>query len=241
MKNSMKYIVTACCALLLFACKKDNYAPPSEMLTGNLLYGKDTVYLERNAVHFQIYQYGFGQVGPISTDETFAQDGSYSAVLFSGNYKLIIPNGDGPFLSKTDSLSITMNGNQTVDIDVTPYYMVRNTKMSVNSRVITANFSADKIVTDVNAKDIESVNLYVNETQFASNSDYLTAPLQIPQGSASGKVSLAGSSITDQNNITMSYQVPSISNGQKYVFARVGLKMVGVEDLIYSPLFKIDL
>lgn len=241
MKNSIKYIITVCCTLIFFACKKDNYAPPSDILTGNLLYNKDTIYLERNAVHFQIFQYGFGQVGPISTDETFAQNGSYSAALFNGDYKLIIPGGDGPFLSKTDSIAITMKGNQTVDIDVTPYYMIRNAKISASNRVITATFGAQKIVTDANAKDIESANLYVNATQFASNSDYLTPPLQIPKDSASGKVVIDGSTITNPNSITISYRVPSISNGQKYVYARVGLKIAGVEDLIYSPLFRIDL
>ena len=72
----------------------------NSLLSGHLVYQGDSIEVEKNAVHFQIYQYGFGKVGPVSTDETFAEDGSYSAILFDGDYKIIIPNGDGPFMWK---------------------------------------------------------------------------------------------------------------------------------------------
>ena len=54
MKNLSKYILVAGLGVTAFACKKDNYDAPSSFLTGNLLYNSDTIYLERNAVHFQI-------------------------------------------------------------------------------------------------------------------------------------------------------------------------------------------
>src|SRR4051812_8017258 len=118
------------------ACKKDQYAPPGIKLTGHLLYNTDTIYLERNQVPFQIYQYGFGQVGPIS--HTFAQDGAFSEVLFSGDYKIIIPNGQGPFLWKQttggnpDTVNVTLKGDQVVDLQVTPYYMIRNANITMS-------------------------------------------------------------------------------------------------------------
>src|SRR6476659_6767422 len=170
MKVLFKYLFVVALTATIFSCKKDNYDPPSSTLTGHLLYQGDTIYVERNAVHFQIYQYGFGRVGPISTDETFAQDGSYSALLFPGDYKLIIPTGDGPFMWKQtaagtpDSLAVTVNAAQTTaDFEVTPYYMIRNAQISAaGGSNITASCSLEKIVTDANAKDIEYVALYVN-------------------------------------------------------------------------------
>jgi hypothetical protein len=235
MKNLSKYLLVAGLGAILFSCKKDNYAPPSALLTGNLLYQGDTIYLERNAVHFQIYQYGFGKVGAISTDETFAQNGSYSAALFNGDYKLIVPNGDGPFMWKKttsgtpDSVSVTMNGNQTVDLEVAPYYLIQNAQISASGNSVNASFKAEKIITDANAKDIERVSLYINKTQFVSG------------GNNIAHTDIDGANIVDPNNISMSVVIPSITPTQSYVFARVGLKIAGIEDMIFSPLIKVDL
>ncbi|MEP6683106.1 MAG: DUF3823 domain-containing protein [Parafilimonas sp.] len=235
MKNSLKYLLVAGLGVLVFACKKDNYAEPGAILTGNLLYNTDTIYVERNSVHFQIYQYGFGKVGQISGDETFAQNGSYSAALFNGDYKLIVPNGDGPFMWKQttggtpDSISITMNGNQTLDLQVTPYYLISNALLTKSSSNVNASFKIDKIITDVNAKDIESVSLFINKTQFVSANNNIA------------RADVAGGDITDPSSVSLSVAVPTITPTQSYVFARVGLKIAGVEDYIFSPLVKIDL
>src|SRR6478609_3179419 len=79
------------------ACsKKDNYSPPQSQLTGALMYQGDSIYLEYNRVPYQLYQYGFGKVGPV--EQQFSQSGTISSLLFNGEYKLIIPNGQGPFL-----------------------------------------------------------------------------------------------------------------------------------------------
>lgn len=234
MKNSLKYLLVAGLGVFTFACKKDNYAEPQSLLTGSLLYQGDTIYVERNSVHFQIYQFGFGKVAPISNDETFAQNGSYSAALFNGDYKMIIPNGDGPFMWKQttggapDSVSITMSGNQTVDLDVTPYYMIRNAQITAAGNSVTATFKAEKIITDANAKDIESVSLYINKTQFVSGSNNISA------------TTVAGSDITNPASVSLSVAIPTITPTQNYVFARVGLKIAGVEDMIFSPLIQVS-
>ncbi|MDQ6843407.1 MAG: DUF3823 domain-containing protein [Bacteroidota bacterium] len=233
MKNSLRYILISMVALSFFACKKDNYSEPGTFLTGSLMYKGDSVQVERNQVPYQIYQYGFGKVGAING--TFEQDGSYSQVLYDGNYKLIIPNGQGPFLwnqtssGAPDSLAITLKGNQSVNLEVTPYYMVRNTKISVAGGVVSATFKAEQIITDPTmAKSIERVSLYINKTQFVSGGDNIAL------------MDLAGTSITDPNNISLSVTIPALVPTQKYVFARVGIKITNVEDMIFSPLQKIS-
>lgn len=213
------------------ACsKKDNYSPPGSQITGALLYNGDSIYLEYNSVTYQFYQYGFGKIAPI--EETFTQSGVLSSLLFNGSYKLIVPNGQGPFLwPKTssgapDSLDVTVNGSQTLNLDVTPYYMLRNTNITGGSGTVNATCKAEKIITDANAKDIESVTLYINKTQFVAGGSNIAAS------------SINGSDITDLNNISLSVAVPTLT--QNYVFARVGLKIADVEDMIFSPLFKIS-
>lgn len=234
MKNLFRYILITTLIISIFSCKKDNYSQPGSFLTGHIIYKGDTIQVERNQVPFQIYQNGFGKVGAING--TFAQDGSYSAALFDGDYKLIIPNGQGPFLWKQtpsgtqDSLSITLKGSQIVNLNVTPYYMIRNAQISASGGTVTATFKAEKIITDsIMAKNIERVSLYINKTQFVSGGDNI------------GFKNLAGSGITDPNNITLSIAVPTLVPTQNYIFARVGIKIVNVEDMIFSPLKKIQL
>ena len=235
MKSIFKYIVIPALFLSVYSCKKDNRSAPGTFLTGAIMYKGDSINVERNQVPYQLYQYGFGKVGQIGNNTTFQQNGSYSQVLYDGDYKLIIPNGQGPFLWKKDangnpdSLAISLKGNQTVNLEVTPYYMIRNAQITASGGIVTANFKVEKIITDSLAKDIERVSLYINKTQFVSAGDNIALK------------DMAGSSITDPNNITLTVTVPAITPTQNYIFARVGVKIANVEDMIFSPLQKIPL
>lgn len=235
MKNLSRYILVVVILVSVYSCKKDNYSEPATFLTGALMYKGDSIYVERNQVPYQIYQYGFGKVGQIGNNTTFAQDGSYSQVLFDGDYKFIIPNGQGPFVFKQtssgapDSLAVSLHGNQSLNLEVTPYYMVRNAQISASGATVTAKFKVEKIITDsAMAKNIERVSLYINKTQFVSGGDNIAL------------TDMAGSAITDPNNISLSVTIPSIVPTQNYVYARVGIKIANVEDMIFSPLQRVS-
>jgi hypothetical protein len=230
MRIKFHYIIL----LALFAaagCKKDNYDAPSVTLKGRLVYNGEAINVEYDKVPFELYQPGFGKTGPIRG--TFDQDGTYSTLLFDGNYKFTIPANQGPFTwkelspGKRDTLAVNVSGSQTLDIDVTPYYLVRNAAITTASGKVNATFSIGKIITDANAKNIERVSLFINKTQFVSGTDQIAV------------TELAGSAIPSLSNITMSVNIPTISPTQNYVFARVGIKIEGVEDLIFSPLVKV--
>ncbi len=231
MKIKFSSITSVLLIVTLAACKKDNYKEPSAQLSGQLQYKGEVINVERNQVPFQLYQYGFGKVGAING--TFAQDGTYGALLFNGNYKLLIPSGQGPFLWKElapgvpDSLAVTMNGAQTLNIEVTPYYMIRSTQITAASGKVTANFKADKIIQDANAKDIERVSLYINSGQFVGTDNIAAADM-------------SGAAITDPANISLQVTIPTITPTQNYVYARVGLKIANVEDMIFSPVLKVS-
>lgn len=235
MKIKFQYIVLISLALCTVAasCKKDNYVAPSSILKGRLIYKGDSIGVERDQVPYELYQYGFGKVGAIGS--SFAQNGTYSQLLFDGNYKLIIPNGQGPFMWKQtasgapDSLAVSLKGSQTLDLEVTPFYMIRTPQITGGGGNVSATFKLEKIVTDsVNQRGIDRVSLYVNKTQFVSGGDNIAA------------IDLSGSAITDPNNISLSVKVPAIVPTQNYVFARIGVKIAGVEDMVFSPLQKIQ-
>jgi len=233
MKLKVHYIILLALVLGTVSCKKDNYEAPSVSLKGRLLYNGEEVGVEHNQVKLELYQSGFGKVGAI--ESTFAQDGTYSQILFDGQYKLLIPNGQGPFrwrenaAGSRDSLAVSLNGAQTLDLEVIPYYMVRNAVYTKTGTTLTSTFRIDKIITDANAKNIEYVALYVNKTQFVSATDQIAS---------SGNV--IGADILDPANMTLTATIPSITPTQNYVFARVGVKIVDVEDMVFSPLKKIE-
>ncbi len=214
------------------SCKKDNYKEPGSTLSGRLLYKGDAIGLENYQVPYQLYQYGFGKVGSI--DGTFNQEGAYSSLLFDGDYKLIIPNGQGPFRWKQlasgapDSTAISVKGSQTLDLEVTPYYMIRTPQITGGSGKVTGVFKAEKIITDpALAKNIERVNLYINTTQFVSGANNIA------------NAEISGAAIADPNNISMNVTVPGIAP-QTFVYARLAIKIAGVEDLIFSPVQKVN-
>lgn len=230
----LKYIIILLISTLAVSCAFDNYDKPSSQLTGKLVYNGEALGFSVNEVSFQLYEPGWQLTAPINVSVN--ADGSYSALLFDAKYKLIVPQNQGPFMNVgsngSDTILVDLKGKTTKDIEVMPYYMIRNPQISASGRKVTATFKAEKIITDANAKDIERVNLYINKTTLVDNrSDYNINPEN------SGV--LGGGSITDPNNISLSVDVPTITPAQNYIFARVGIKIAGVEKMIFSPVQKI--
>lgn len=233
MKLKHHYIALLMIAAAAGACRKDNYDPPAADITGRIVYKGEPIGVEYNQVSYQLYQYGFGKVGPI--EGYLTQEGGYSMKLFDGEYKFIIPNGQGPFIWRQtpagapDTVTINVQGSNSLDIEVTPYYMIRTPNFSAAGGKVTASFRIDKVITDAAAKDIERVSLYVNKTTFVSGANNIAV------------TDLEGGDITDPGNVTMEVTVPALVPAQSYVYARIGLKIAGVEDRVFSPIVKLSL
>lgn len=213
------------------SCDKDNYAEPKTSLTGNIVYKGQPIGVEYGQTRLQLWQPGFGKTGAI--DVAIDQDGSYSAVLFDGNYKLVFVKNDGPWqtivkdAAGKDTTFIDLRGNQQLDIEVVPYYMFKSATIKGGEKKVNATVALDKIVTGVDAKDIERVSLYISKTMFVSRANNV------------GAKDMGGADIKDMNNISLSVDVPAITPTQDYVYARVGVKIAGVEDMLFSKVEKV--
>lgn len=217
----------------LASCGYDNFDEPGSKLEGKLVYKGEAINVSYNDVTFQLWEPGWQKKGEINVSVN--QDGTYGAMLFDANYKLVIPKNQGPFMSltnaetKSDTILVNLKGSKTLDIEVMPYYMIRTPQFTVSGRDVTGTFKVEKIITDANAKNVERVNLYVNKTQFVDfRANVVSAEL-------------SGASVTAGNTITLKATVPAITPTQNYVFARIGLKIAGVEDMIFSPVVKVNL
>lgn len=226
-----RYILSVVLVTFFVACKKDNYAPPGTTLQGRIVYKGVPIPVEQDRVSFELWQPGFGKNAAIGV--AVGQDGSYSSLLFKGSYKLTMPNNNGPWMwrsnaaGKPDTLAINLQGDQTLDLEVTPYYMIRTPQFSVAGGKVTGTFNLEKIITDANAKDVQTVTLFINKTQFVSSSYNIAS------------TSVAGSALTSLNNISLNVAIPTISPTQNYVFARIGIQLSGTDKVLLSPVQKL--
>lgn len=233
MRTNIQYAIFIALGVLFASCKKDNYSAPSNTFNGRLVYEGEPINVSYNDVYFELWEPGWGKSTPINV--SVSQDGAFSASLFNAGYKLVIPAAQGPFRSLTDkttnsdTILLTISGNLTRDIEVLPYYMIRNPKFVAAGRKVTATFAAEQIIKDANARDIERVSLYVCKTQFVDGRNSVATK------------DLGGADITNPAGISLQVDVPGLVPDQKTVFARVGLKVAGVEDMIYSPVQEIAL
>lgn len=229
MRKLLNITFQALLGVSLVSCALDNYDAPEAHLEGRLVYNGEAIAVSSNDVYFQLWEPGWQNVVPINV--SVDQDGSFSAMLFNANYKLVFPSGQGPFVSNQDTLEVSVKGNEKMDLEVTPYYMVRNANISGAGTAVSATFGVEKIITDERARDIERVSLYINKTAFVGPS----GPTHIAASD------LSGGSITDMSSISLNVTVPAIVPSQNYVFGRVGVKIAGVEDMIFSDVMKITL
>lgn len=230
-----QYILLVTALALFSACAKDNYTEPGSLFNGRITYKGEAIGVQRNgAVYFELWQPGFGKNTAINVN--LDQEGNFSAMLFNGNYKLLIPKNRGPFRSLTnavtnsDTIPVIINGPKTMDIEVMPYYMIRNASISAKTgRVVEAKFGLDKVINDPSiARNVEKVSLYVSRTRFVDN------------GSQVAFKDLGGGGITDMNDIELSAVIPALTPTQSYVFGRIAVKIAGVDDQIFSKVIKID-
>lgn len=236
-------------AIGLVSCAKDNFEPPKSVFEGRIVYKGEPLLVQSSnvtstaaatnvsdfAVFFDLWQQAYNNRSSIRVP--IKQDGTFTALLFDGDYKLTVPTGQGPFLWKKtstgapDSLAVSLRGSQKLDIEVVPYYMVRSPQFTVAGRKVSGSVKLEKIITDaVNGKTIERVSLYVNKTQFVDAGNTITT------------ANLAGSAITDLNSVSLTTGDVGVTYpSQGYVFVRIGVKITGVEDLIYTPVQKVNL
>ena len=225
------YILFLGLTLSLGSCEIDNYDEPETLFEGQLTYEGQPIGVAADEVRFQLWQSGFGNEGPI--DVHVAQDGSFSALLFDGEYKLDFLDGEGPFVvnpangQQGDTIFLNLEGDTTMELEVVPYYMIRDAQFNAAGGTVAATAEIEQIITGENARNLERVALYLNGTRFVS-------------GVADENIASTDADLTDLGDIDVSVDVPD-GYDRDYIFARIGVKIEGVEDMLYSRVEKLDL
>jgi hypothetical protein len=207
----IKYILLI--AILIAGCKKDNYEKPSSVLTGRVVYNKETLGLRSNGVQLELWQHGFELFTKIPV--YVAQDGTFSASLFDGAYKLVLRQGNGPWKNNSDSLDVTVNGTTNIDVTVQPYFIIKNATFTKSATNITSVVTVESVNTGL---PLESVSLYVGNTDIVDQVNNAGSVSVVPDISAPVTLSITSTA----------------------PFARVGVKTAGVAELVYSQVEKLQ-
>ena len=183
------------------------------------MYGKQPLSLRSNGVQLELWQHGYQLFSKIPVYVN--QDGTFSAKVFDGNYKLTLLKGNGPWADQTDSIDVTVKGSNQVDVPVNPYFTINNETFQKNGTTITATFNLQKVDT---SRALDLARIYIGQT------------LITDQNNNAANAQKTASEITDLSQpVTLSLDVPASLAAKDYVYVRVGVKAAGVAELLYSP------
>ncbi|MBD0350409.1 MAG: DUF3823 domain-containing protein [Flavisolibacter sp.] len=229
MRNIFLATVSLALFVLVAGCKKDNYEPPKSQLTGQVVFQGQPVGVRSGGVQLELWQPGpqFELWKSTKIPVYVAQDGTFSAMLFDGDYKLTRLKGNGPWVDNTDTINVQVRGATTVDVPVDAYFVVKGETFQKSGSNISATFSLQRGNT---SKNLEEVRLYLGQTIITDQNNNVA------------NATKAASTITNLTQpINLSVALPASFADKDYVFARVGVKTAGVAELAFSMPQKIAL
>jgi hypothetical protein len=220
MKHIIYIILAVTYLLLLFGCGKDNYDAPESELFGKVTYLGENIGVRGSGekVQMQLYQDGYALRTPIPVYIT--QDGSFSAKLFDGTYKLVSRDNNGPWVNKRDTIVVTVKGYTTCEYPVVPYYMIRDETFTIDGSKVKASCKIQEITA---GKKISSVILIINKGLFVDDVSSLA------------KVSLSNPTNLDNINLEMDLS----GRSEPILYVRIGVQISGVNDYLFSKIEKI--
>ncbi|MRG43886.1 DUF3823 domain-containing protein [Chitinophaga sp. SYP-B3965] len=213
-------------ALAASSCKKDNYDGPTAGLSGNFFDVATKALVEQDIIRgTQIEIQEKGYVVPQYL--IVKNDGTYSnTLLFAATYtvKPIRTN----FIA-LEAQEVTLNGQTTLDFNVTPYIRVTNASIVKSGTKVIATFKLQQNVIN----NVNKIGLYAHE-------DFRVGE---PMRQAETERDL--NAVSDPNaTYTLEMDIPTkdqLKTGKSYYF-RIGARIdIGEARFNYAPTVKIDL
>jgi hypothetical protein len=211
--------------VMLTGCEKDNYQQPKSVLKGRIVHDGQVIGLRSNGVQLELWQHGYQLFTKIPV--YIQQDGTFSASLFDGNYKLVRLRGNGPWIDNSDSIDIQLKGSMELDVPVTPYFVFKNDTYQKGEKAVSATFNLQQVNT---SRQIERVNLYVGTTTI------------VDANNNAGNVQKVAADLTDLTKpVTLTAPLSAALASREYVFVRLGVKTAGVGEMLFGAPQKIQL
>jgi hypothetical protein len=127
---------------------------------------------------------------------------------------------------------VTVRGNTTIDVPVAPYYTIQDPTIVNRGDSIHATFT----IRSVNAtRLVEFAGLYVGQTIIVDRNN-MAVRREIPRSALQ-----LGTPVTISLPLPSGIELTPSPQPRTHVFVRIGVKTVGVAELIYSPVQEIPL
>ena len=215
-RNEIKLLSIFLLGILVMSCGKDNYDAPDATLTGQVTFQGSPVGVRgsNQSVRLQLWQDGFELREPI--DVYVTQDGSFSAAIFDGQYKLITVPGNGPWQHSADTLVVDVRGHADVEFPVDLYYDLSDVEYQLSGETLTATFNVEQLV---DGRSLDDVSLLIGNTKFVDLGHFL-------------KRETLSENIDGSVSLSMDIG-PELENNQT-IFARVAVKINGITEALYD-------
>jgi hypothetical protein len=206
------------------ACKKDNLEPPASTLTGKVVFQDQPIGVRSTGVQFEIWQPGYQLFTKIPLN--IKQDGTFSSLLYDGDYKIVRAKGAGPWTDNTDTINVKVNGAATVDIPIDPFFIIKNATFEKVGSAIKGTFTIEKNTT---TKTVELARLYIGPN------------LVLDQNNNAANVQVLPAAITFGIPVSVTVNIPAAIANDNFIFARAGVKTLGTAELLYTMSQKVQL
>lgn len=216
------------------SCEYDNYDAPNTTLSGRVTYNGQPVPVKNNQVSFRLYEPGWELSSSTYMTVQVAQDGTFSASVYTGKtYKLIRVENVGPWVNPTAADTVTVSnctGGQTVDMPVVPYYLLENASIACADKIVSGTCFVNEVTA---GKRIEKVGLYAGRNLIVDDT-YNFGHSETNEVKAGDTVTLT----VDLNGLSVNSTANSLpSTG--FIYARMGLKIEGIDAMVYTEPFKL--
>lgn len=221
MKTRILLLSISIILYLVTGCEEDNYETPGSLLKGLVVYNDEPVGVRSNEVQLELWQHGYANFEKIPV--YINQDGTFSASLFDGKYKLVRLAG-APWEANTDTIDVNVNGETNVDVTVVPFFNVENVSFQHSGNEVTVTFTVNQVSSQ---GMLSRVRLFLGENYLTDN------------GYNIASANLAASEIILGSPTMITLEIPDTD--VNIIYARVGVETNGVGQLLYSTSEKINL
>ena len=221
MKKIMKATVLLAGAWLMQGCGLDNYDEPEAQFSGRVTYQGEPLQLRHGSIKFDLEQDSY-ELGD-KIEVAIAQEGTFAARIFPGEYRFVPRPGNGPWTDDCQPVEFTIKGGKQLDFEVVPYYLLRNSNITLSGNTLNGVCSVKSIA---GGKAIEAMTLFVGKTRFGDD-----------RGGRSVVTSNFEQPAEGVNNISVN--IKEIVDKYPVLYARIGLKIHGVDERIYTEIVKI--
>lgn len=234
----------------LTGCEKDNFKAPTTWMTGRLVHNGEPFQMDgspsdANDEIIQFFQEGFGKHEGWGIRVKY--DGSYSSLLFDGEYKLMPKmtvtypwewtgwpqHVDDTGKTVLDTIVFVMKGDYVVpDIEITPYYGIGDVETQVGTVSVSASFTLREMFPGMQDLEVENAYLYLGPTQLVNSNT------PIRQEAGKDKV-VIGERMTISMPVSK-YTNGYINNRRNFAYGRIAVKTSKSDRMLWSPVVRID-